>query len=166
MSSSNGNQVALRTEVDITSVWFGKPLADANYELSDTAKQALAVAVVATDTPVPEQQIINWYAKDLYSRWLNVPAGTLLVGEIHKYEHFFLVIKGSATIANADGTSNTVTAPFMCISPVGARRVIYALEELLIATFHSNVAQCEDIISACTCGSAEEFAAYKAEKGI
>lgn len=70
-------------------MYEGKIVEVASYELSDSAKNLL---IESHGAPKPEQQVINWYAKDLYSRWLNVPAGSLLVGEIHKFEHFFLIL--------------------------------------------------------------------------
>lgn len=149
MSDTPGKEITVRSPYD------GAAVID-NYELIARAKASLASEISAHKITVPETEVTNWFAKDLYSRWLKLPAGSVAVGEIHKFEHFFMVVSGTCVISNGDSKLE-ITGPQMFISPAGAQRVCLALTDTVVATFHANIKESADMIAECTSSGAEEF---------
>lgn len=147
------------TTVTVRSLFSGAPVAGVDY--SQLTKLRAKIENLAPQEPVPEQLVINWFAKDLYSRWLTVKAGTLIVGQIHKFEHFFVVLSGKCILWDPAAESAIhAAAPYMVISPVGSQRLIFAETDLTLATFHPNISESQDMKSACACDSEAEFRDY------
>lgn len=79
----------------------------------------------------------HYFANGLYAREIFIPAGTLLIGKIHKEEHLNIISKGSASVLTEDGVVH-ITAPFTMVSFPGAKRVIWAHEDTVWTTIHFN----------------------------
>ena len=71
----------------------------------------------------------------IYARELFIPAGTLVVGKIHKYSQINIMSKGDLTIATEDGLFR-VQAPYTVVSPAGVKRAVYAHEDTVWTTIH------------------------------
>ena len=95
----------------------------------------LQEAMVPIQCELPDPT--HFFAHGMYLRELTIPAGMLLVGKIHKHEHFFLVLKGKAEVISEFGR-DTVEAGYISVSPPGTKRVILAIEETKLVNVHLN----------------------------
>ena len=77
----------------------------------------------------------HYFAGGMYCREGLIPAGTVLVGKIHKTEHFIMVLKGRITVWS-DAGKVEITAPFLGICPAGAQRMGYAHEDTVFVNVH------------------------------
>ncbi|MET3929580.1 quercetin dioxygenase-like cupin family protein [Lysobacter sp. OAE881] len=87
--------------------------------------------------PQIETGLEHYFADGMYGRRCFIPANAVVVGKIHRHEHFVLLIKGSARI-NTDRGMETITAPRVWVSPPGAKRALVALEDCEFFTVHLN----------------------------
>ena len=71
----------------------------------------------------------------MYCRQVWRPAGTLIVGKIHKKEHFYMIVTGTVLITTDEGAFE-LTAPYLLASKPGTQRSVYALTDALCMTFH------------------------------
>ena len=71
----------------------------------------------------------------MYCREVFRPADVLVVGKVHKKEHFYLIVSGTVLITT-DDSAQMVTGPkLLCCSP-GTKRAVYAVTDALCMTFH------------------------------
>lgn len=71
----------------------------------------------------------------MYCRQVWRPAGCLIVGKVHKKEHFYMVVSGTVRVTTDDGVQ-TVTGPFLLCSKPGAKRAVFAETDALCMTIH------------------------------
>ena len=65
-----------------------------------------------------------------------MPAGTIVIGKIHKTEHLNLIESGSVSIVHDDGISEILRAPHTFVSKCGVQKVLYILEDTVWRTIH------------------------------
>jgi mannose-6-phosphate isomerase-like protein (cupin superfamily) len=94
-----------------------------------------ALEAAVRQLPQIEFQTNHYFADGMYGRELVQPAGTVVVGKVHKREHFFIVTKGSLQIA-CDGETMTVRAPCVIVSSPGTQRALFAMEDSVYMTVH------------------------------
>ena len=70
-----------------------------------------------------------------YGRELFIPAGTLLVGKIHKHQTLNILLEGDISLLTEEGTKR-VQAPFTVVSKPGIKRVGYAHTDCKWLTVH------------------------------
>jgi quercetin dioxygenase-like cupin family protein len=71
----------------------------------------------------------------MYCRQVWRPAGCLIVGKVHKKEHFYMIVSGTITVTTDDGVQ-TLTGPMLLCSKPGTKRAVYANTDALCMTFH------------------------------
>lgn len=71
----------------------------------------------------------------MYCRQVWRPAGCLIIGKVHKKEHFYMIISGTVKITTDDGVQ-TITGPFLLCSKPGTKRAVYAETDALCMTIH------------------------------
>lgn len=71
----------------------------------------------------------------MYCRQVFRPAGAVIVGKVHKREHFYMVVFGTVAITTDDGVQ-TVTGPEMFACKPGTKRAVYALTDAMCMTIH------------------------------
>ena len=71
----------------------------------------------------------------MYCREVFREAGILIVGKVHKKEHFYLVVGGTVAITTDDGVQ-LITGPHLLCSKPGTKRAVYAGTDALCMTFH------------------------------
>jgi len=88
---------------------------------------------------MPEHQVDleprHHFADGIYVRELYIPAGTALVGKVHKTEHVCMLLKGRIVVATDDG-ERVIEAPAIVVSPAGTKRAGYALEDCIWVNVH------------------------------
>lgn len=85
--------------------------------------------------PQTELQTEHYFLDGMYCRKVFRPAGTVIVGKIHKKPHFFLCAKGEI-IAWTELGMRTLRAGDIVESKPGTKRVTYAIKDSIGITFH------------------------------
>ena len=85
--------------------------------------------------PQAELQTEHYFSDGMYCRKVFRPAGTVIVGKIHKKPHFFLCAKGEI-IAWTELGMRTLRAGDIVESKPGTKRVTYAIKDSIGITFH------------------------------
>jgi hypothetical protein len=78
------------------------------------------------------------FSEGMYVREVTVPAGTLVIGKIHKHEHPAFLLKGEAWVVTEYDGVQKINGPCSFISPAGIKRAVYAKTELIWTTVHLN----------------------------
>lgn len=69
-----------------------------------------------------EKHTKHYFANGAYVREMSVPANTVVVGRIHKYETINILLEGEIEIVNEDGTRKSLKAPHVFIAPPGNQK--------------------------------------------
>ena len=97
------------------------------------------VAVVVTELKKYEQTdcpVKHYFAPNVYIREIFMPAGTIVIGKIHRTEHFNIIEKGRCAIRHDDGTVEILQAPLTFVSKAGVQKVLYIEEDTVWKTVH------------------------------
>ena len=86
--------------------------------------------------PQYEPETKHYFHGGMYCREVWRPADVLVVGAVHKKEHFYLIVSGTVAITTDDGVQE-VTGPHLLLSKPGTKRAVYALTDALCMTFHA-----------------------------
>lgn len=84
---------------------------------------------------LPQTQTFHSFADGMYARVCSRPQGTLLVGKVHKREHFYIVTKGRVQVDSGLGF-HIHTAGDVIVSQPGTKRAVLALEDSVCMTVH------------------------------
>ena len=79
----------------------------------------------------------HYFHGGMYCREVFRHAGVLVVGAVHKKEHFYLIVSGTVTITDGEGNAQEVTGPHLFQSKPGTKRAVYAVTDALCMTFHA-----------------------------
>jgi len=105
-----------------------------------------ALQVEVSKLPQYEPDTKHYFHGGMYCREVFREAGILIVGAVHKKEHFYLIVSGTVAITTDDGVQE-VTGPYLFSSKPGTKRAVYAITDALCMTFHrvesSNVEDAE-----------------------
>jgi hypothetical protein len=104
-------------------------------EQSDFDKSIDALKHEMWKHPQAELKTRHYFADGMYCRVLPRLKDTLIVGKVHKKEHFYIVAQGIVQVAGEDGTKIYV-APAVIVSKVGTKRAVLALEDSVCITVH------------------------------
>lgn len=85
--------------------------------------------------PQYEPETKHYFHAGMYCREVFRHAGVLVVGKVHKKEHFYLIVSGTVSITTDDGVQR-VTGPHLFKSGVGTKRAVYSETDALCMTFH------------------------------
>jgi len=85
--------------------------------------------------PQAELETEHYFSGGMYCRKLTRPAGTLIVGKVHKKDHFFLCAKGEIIAWSEGGMKHLYPGDVICSKP-GTKRVTLAITDAIGITFH------------------------------
>jgi len=85
--------------------------------------------------PQYEPQTKHTFHGGMYCREVWRPAGVLVIGKVHKKEHFYVIMYGTVRVTTDDGVKS-ITGPCILNSSPGTKRAVYAETDSLCATFH------------------------------
>jgi hypothetical protein len=113
--------------------WDGGELVLSDDEKIDLLEIAICSLPTVIDLPVK-----HTFTPGLYVRELRCPAGVLATTYIHKQEHPFVLAQGEVSVfADVEETKvMRIKAPYMGVTKVGTRRVVYVHEDAVWLTFH------------------------------
>ena len=84
------------------------------------------------------------FADGVYVRQMDMKAGSAVVGAIHNHLHVWFLLTGHLAVSTEDDVEEFI-APCYIISPQGAKRIVYAVEDCVIVTVHANPTNTEDL---------------------
>ena len=84
------------------------------------------------------------FAEGLYLREMRMKKGQLGFSAIHKHSYGFFLLSGLLASSKEEGVEEFV-GPCYIISPQGAKRIVYALEDCIIVTVHANPTNTKDL---------------------
>lgn len=82
-----------------------------------------------------EFRTVHNFADSMYGRTVWRPAGVVVVGALHKREHFTFLLSGRMRISDGEKWDE-YTAPAVFITPAGTKRITHALEDSVLMTVH------------------------------
>ncbi|MFN3453444.1 MAG: hypothetical protein ACK41T_00690 [Pseudobdellovibrio sp.] len=82
-----------------------------------------------------ELPLRHHFSKDVYAREMFMPKGCLIVGKIHKHENLNILSAGEVTVISIDGVKR-IKAPYTFVGSVGAKRIIFAHDDVIWTTIH------------------------------
>ena len=85
--------------------------------------------------PQVELQTEHYFSEGMYCRKVWRPAGTIIVGKVHKKDHFFMCLSGEI-IAWTEKGMKTLKAGDIIESKPGTKRVTMALTDAIGVTVH------------------------------
>jgi hypothetical protein len=85
------------------------------------------------------------FADGIYIREMRMKKGQLGFSAIHKHSYGFFLLSGVLASSKEEGIEEFV-APCYVISPRGAKRIVYALEDCVITTVHANPTNTQDLV--------------------
>ena len=92
-----------------------------------------------------EAPVVHRFSPGVYAREIFMPAGTVVVGHIHKTKHLNIVLSGEATVM-IDGQIVSISAPCVFESEAGVRKVLLIEEDMRWMTIHANPSECQDVV--------------------
>jgi quercetin dioxygenase-like cupin family protein len=76
------------------------------------------------------------FAPGAYARTIFIPAGTFVVGKIHKHPHLNILSQGKVTVVTEEGGRETLEGPLTMVSPPGTKRGVYTHTDTTWTTVH------------------------------
>ena len=98
--------------------------------------------------PQYEPKTQHYFADGLYLRTVWSPAGSVIVGKVHKTEHLYAVLSGRVQVTTNDGVVEldaTKDGPQILCCPVGTKRAVVVLEDAWRMNVHRNPDNLTDI---------------------
>ena len=115
------------------------------------------------ELPNVECPLQHVFAPGVYARTIIIPAGSVLVGKIHKHRHLNILSKGVVRVLTESGGIQTFQGPLTMVSEAGTKRAVYAITQAVWTTIHLNptdetdLGKLEDEIIAKTYQEYEQF---------
>lgn len=106
-------------------------------EISADSMRGKVVALQKEISKLPQVELEtkHYWADGMYARSIFRPAGTLIVGKVHKKEHFYIVMHGLIRVTTDEGVKD-IQGPCVLVSKPGTKRAVYALEDSTCMTVH------------------------------
>lgn len=108
---------------------------DITNSLVPTIEQIEKLQSEMVKMPQVELETEHYFSGGMYCRKLTRPAGTLIVGKVHKQAHFFLCAKGEIVSWSENGMKKLCAGDIIESKP-GTKRVTLALSDAIGITFH------------------------------
>ena len=121
------------------TVTYGKGFAVAPPQMMRQKVEALQQEL--SKLPQYEPETKHYFHGGMYCREVFRHAGVLVVGAVHKKEHFYLIVSGTMQITDGEGNAQEVTGPHLFQSKPGTKRAVYAVTDTLCMTFHATEAK-------------------------
>lgn len=148
------NEIA-KVEPALSGLFFACSL-DAREQLAEASKLICAL-------PQANVEIRHHFADGVYAREGNIPAGICFAGRVHHKAQINIISKGAVLTLTESGPLE-MRAPFTLVSPPGAQRAAYVLEDVTWTTIIATDETDPDLIfDTYTSPTYEDFAAARDE---
>lgn len=98
-------------------------------------EKVCALQEAVSQLPQYEPETKHYFHGGMYCREVWRDAGVLVVGKVHKKEHFYLIVSGTVAITTDDDVQY-LTGPALLLSKPGTKRAVYSETPALCMTFH------------------------------
>ena len=78
----------------------------------------------------------HYFAPGVYVREIRMPAGAVIIGKVHKTEHFNIIQQGRVALIDHNFKRLDLAAPCTFVSGAGVQKVLYILEDTVWSTIH------------------------------
>ena len=99
--------------------------------------------------PQIDCKVSHHFSGDSYAREILLPAGSLVIGKMHKHAHVNVISKGECIVLTEEGVKR-LSAPITFISSPGTKRVVYSYTDVVWTTIHvteeTNLEKIEELI--------------------
>lgn len=92
---------------------------------------------ILLEHPQVEIPVTQYFCGGVYLRRIDIPAGTLMTGKIHKHPCLSIILSGEMEVITDAGPKH-VKAPLIYASPAGVKRAGRALTDCIWVTAHAN----------------------------
>ena len=82
-----------------------------------------------------ECPVNHHFSGDSYAREITLPAGSLVVGKIHRHAHVNVISKGECIVLTESGVKH-LKAPLTFVSEPETKRIVYSVSEVVWTTIH------------------------------
>lgn len=106
-------------------------------EMMDQLDRAEFTMSSSPDFQLIQCALNHLFTPGLYLRKIEMPAMSMVTSKIHNTEHPFIILKGTVSVANGDGGSQTFTAPYVGITKPGTRRILFCHTDVEWMTIHA-----------------------------
>lgn len=103
---------------------------------SPTREQIVRLQTELAKLPQIALDTQHFFVKGMYARQIAIPAGTTLVGKVHRSEHFFMLLQGDMTLWTEEGMRR-VQAPYVACAKPGIKRVGLAHTDSVCINVHT-----------------------------
>ncbi|MFM9928212.1 hypothetical protein VLK31_34955 [Variovorax sp. H27-G14] len=90
------------------------------------------------DLPPVDCPLQHVFAPGMYLRTIFIPAGTFLVGKIHKHQHGNILSQGHVRVFTEGGGVKELHGPVTMVSAPGTKRAVFAVTDTVWSTIHLN----------------------------
>lgn len=100
-----------------------------------TRAQVTEIENILRESPQTEMPVTNYFSEGVYGREIFIPAGTIIVGKIHKFSSLNVLVSGDIGVLTNNGMKR-ISPPFVEVSPPGTKRIAYAITDTRWLTVH------------------------------
>ena len=119
------------------TVTYGKGFGSLTVPNDQSARDNVeALQAEISQLPQYEAPTEHLFHGGMYCRQVWRPAGCLIVGKVHRKEHFYVVASGTVLVTTDSGLAQRITGPAVLRSNPGTKRAVYAETDALCMTFH------------------------------
>lgn len=94
------------------------------------------VELAMRSQPQADCPLVHRCVPGMYAREILHPKDVLTTTRIWKKEHLFVISRGACLVSHGDAQWFLREAPYTGVTMPGARRMIYALADMVLTTFH------------------------------
>jgi hypothetical protein len=95
-----------------------------------------ALQVALSELPQYQPETKHYFHAGMYCREVYRDAGVLVVGAVHKKEHFYVIASGVVLITDGENEPRRVTGPAVIQSMPGTKRAVLSVTPTTCLTFH------------------------------
>lgn len=101
--------------------------------------------------PQIDPPLKHHFAEGSYAREMMIPAGSMIIGKIHRHAHVNVISKGRIYVATEFGCE-ILEAPHTFVSKPGTKRAVYAITDTVWTTIHvtdeTDLSKVEEVVIA------------------
>jgi hypothetical protein len=124
-------------------------------------------AAVGRELEPAECPLQHVFAPGAYARTMRIPAGTVIVGKIHKHAHLNILSQGTVCVMTETEGDRQLTGPLTMVSPPGTKRAVYAVTDAVWTTIHlTNSTDLEEIEADVIAPTFEDYERFALENNM
>ena len=90
--------------------------------------------------PQYEPETRHYFHGGMYCREVYRAADVVVVGKVHRKEHFYVIVAGTVVITDGINPPREVTGPEVLLSKPGTKRAVMSITPAVCMTFHTTQA--------------------------